>query len=281
MLSLFTRAILGALLFTAAQTICGMIYAGLSSEPIPAPPGNPLPWNLAANLVYATTLTWITARSRLRGWRLLLLIGALIFGIMHVTSLIEARFFGLFGTARTLGLLAMSFASVVLFVLLFSLLLRSLPDYTDVPRSWSPAMTPLRLVTASFAYVVTYFGAGMFVFPFVRDFYATKTMPNPLELIAMQFFGRGPLFVLLLYMMMRASRAGRVETVLIAGTVLSVFGGVGLIVPNPFMPDAIRWAHLVEVGVSNFAYGCFVGWLLSRHRLPTAALHPQPRALSS
>jgi hypothetical protein len=63
-----------------------------------------------------------------------------------------------------------------------------------------------------------------------------------------------------------------------AGTALSIFGGLGLIVPNPFMPDFIRWPHLVEVGVSNFVYGCFVGWLLSRQRSRNAASNPQPEA---
>lgn len=65
---------------------------------------------------------------------------------------------------------------------------------------------------------------------------------------------------------------------LIAGATLSVLGGGGLIVPNPYLPDAVRWAHLVEVGVSNFVYGAFIGWLLTSPRATAAVAQPQAAA---
>ena len=103
------------------------------------------------------------------------------------------------------------------------------------------------------------------IMPFIQEFYARMPMPDPLQLIAMQGLLRGPLFVVLLYMVLGVTRAGRVEAIWMAGAALSIIGGIApLIVPNPFFPDAIRWAHFVEVGISNFVYGSFVGWLLTR-----------------
>jgi hypothetical protein len=61
----------------------------------------------------------------------------------------------------------------------------------------------------------------------------------------------------------------------VAGSLLMcVIGGLApLLVPNPLMPDAIRYAHMVEVVCSNLVFGGLAGWLLSPRRaiLPAAA----------
>jgi hypothetical protein len=256
------RVLVGAFLLTACMLAGGLVYAAVSSVPIPPVSTNPLPWQIASNLVNAAVLTWIAQRSRVRGWRLAAIIGALLFGVAHFTSLIEAQFFGFFGTAQTLALLAMSFVTVLLFAPLFVWMFQKSEEEEPHPVA---TITPLRLVIGGTAYVVTYFVAGMAIMPFIQEFYARMPMPDSLQLIAMQGLVRGPLFVIILYMVLRATRAGRSEAVWMAGAALSIVGGIApLIVPNPFFPDAIRWAHFVEVGISNFAYGSFVGWLLTR-----------------
>jgi hypothetical protein len=43
---------------------------------------------------------------------------------------------------------------------------------------------------------------------------------------------------------------------------MCVIGGLApLVVPNPLMPDAIRYAHMVEVVCSNLVFGGLAGWL--------------------
>jgi hypothetical protein len=50
---------------------------------------------------------------------------------------------------------------------------------------------------------------------------------------------------------------------------LAVFGlttvltlvDAGLIPPNPFMPDYVRYAHMLEIGWSNFVLGLLIGFL--------------------
>lgn len=40
-----------------------------------------------------------------------------------------------------------------------------------------------------------------------------------------------------------------------------------LFLPNPYMPEPVRMAHLVETGSSNFIFGMFLTWLLTARAL--------------
>ncbi len=268
--SLALRIVVGALILTGVGMAGGMVQAVSARTTIPPLAANPLPWQIAANVLVVAVLSWIAFRSRERGWRLALSLGLLLFGIASFNSFIEARFFGLFDTRETLSHLGTTLLGDLIFAPLLVLLLRAplagvIPDGPG--GEWRARITPLRLISGGAAYVVVYFVAGMIVFPFVREFYATKPMPNPLALVALQAIVRGPVFVLLLYLALRMSRMRRSEAVLMTGTALSVLGGIApLMVPNPYFPDAVRWSHFFEVGVSNFVYGAFAGWLLTRGR---------------
>lgn len=44
---------------------------------------------------------------------------------------------------------------------------------------------------------------------------------------------------------------------------------------GPYLPDAVRWPHFFEVGISNFLYGSLIGWLLTRLRATAAVAQPQ------
>jgi hypothetical protein len=62
----------------------------------------------------------------------------------------------------------------------------------------------------------------------------------------------------------------------IAGSLLMcLIGGLApLVIPNPLFPDAIRYAHMVEVVCSNLLFGGIAAWLLS----PRRAILPAPAA---
>lgn len=53
---------------------------------------------------------------------------------------------------------------------------------------------------------------------------------------------------------------------------------LGHLVPNPFMPDAVRLAHFVETTSSNFIFGLILFWLLHRSHPSPLALFTQPSA---
>jgi hypothetical protein len=106
----------------------------------------------------------------------------------------------------------------------------------------------------------------MAAFPFVRDFYEARPMPPMGAVVAWQIF-RGLVFCGIVTMIVRQVRAQRLGAAVVAGLALSVLGGIApLIIPNPYLPDHVRYAHLPEVGVSNFLFGLLAGWLLSAPR---------------
>jgi hypothetical protein len=124
--------------------------------------------------------------------------------------------------------------------------------------------TPGRLIAIVAAYVVIYFGAGLAVFPYVADFYDERTLPAHTTMLPMALL-RGSVFAGLALAIARRVRASRGGAAVALGITFSLIGGVAPLLPeNPFMPDAVRYAHMVEVAVSNLFFGAFAGWLLRR-----------------
>ena len=64
------------------------------------------------------------------------------------------------------------------------------------------------------------------------------------------------------------------ETALSIGLLFSVETNAPLLLPNPYMPEPVRMAHLVETASSNFIFGVFVGWLLTRRDSAGARVAP-------
>ena len=50
---------------------------------------------------------------------------------------------------------------------------------------------------------------------------------------------------------------------MVAATMVGLGGVAPLLVPNPFLPDAVRWAHMIEIGASNAIFGWLIGWIHS------------------
>ena len=117
----------------------------------------------------------------------------------------------------------------------------------------------------------------MIAWPFVRPFYEHRAMPAMETILAMQVL-RGLVFVALLAWLAHELRGARRVTILLGGLALSVFTASDLLMPNPFMPDFARWAHLCEGGTSNFLFGAFVTWMLTSQAQPTPSGGLDPRA---
>ena len=82
-------------------------------------------------------------------------------------------------------------------------------------------------------------------------------------MVLMQVF-RGLGFLAVAWAIVRLTQGTRWQVALRVGLTLSIVGGIApLIVPNAFLPTVVRYAHIVEVGVSNFLFGLFAGWLLA------------------
>jgi hypothetical protein len=110
----------------------------------------------------------------------------------------------------------------------------------------------------------------MIIFPFVQDFYATQRIPSMSQVVSLQFFLRGPVFVLVCLTLLRMFRLPRLSGALAVGLAFTLLSGVApLIVPNPFFPDSVRWAHFAEVTSSNFIFGAIVAFLWAKQASET------------
>lgn len=227
-----------------------------------APPPGGLGLVLLSNALTATLLAGLAVRLRAVGWRRALVLW-LVWGGIQANAMVEAIFFDINLPRRdalwlTVYLLAVSAG----FALCAALAFRgraegpAMPALDRAPAWWRFAVTDL-------LYVFLYFAAGMLAYPYLRAFYEARPMPAMGSVVAMQFV-RGLVLSGIVLLILRQLRTTRRTAALLAGLTLSILGGVApLLVPNAYLPEAIRYAHLPEVGVSNFLFGWIAGLLLS------------------
>jgi hypothetical protein len=183
----------------------------------------------------------------------------------------------------------------VLAVLILGKRKRSPVDRRETSRLVRPVREWVwKLAVIAVGYVVLYFTFGYFVAwrnPAVREYYGgvdegtfVSHMASVIRetpwLIPFQVL-RAMLWVALALPVTQMLKGRRLETALAIGLLFAVVMNAQLLLPNPYMPEAVRMAHLVETASSNFIFGMFIGWLLSNE----SALHPigdratQPRSV--
>jgi hypothetical protein len=235
---------------------------------------------LASNLLAALVYVSLAERSPLRHGRLLAFLMMVAFGIPAL-YLIEAVFFDIGispGVLASLYLFSFSVATAaaVLAAVVTGKLKGGPPVApAEVPVPWA------RLVLSALSYVVFYFAAGIIAWPYLKFFYEGRAMPAVGQVALLQVF-RGAALSLIAWWIARNVLSGRGRAALSAGITLSLIGGVvPLMVPNnEFMPDAVRYVHLVEVGISNFLFGALAAWWMTSRpgSVPSAVLAgPQSR----
>jgi hypothetical protein len=129
----------------------------------------------------------------------------------------------------------------------------------------------LRVLGCGVIYLLLYFAAGLWIaLPVTEPFYRQWPMPNPLVVVPLQVV-RGAGFALVVLLLVRQTTGDRLLVALTAGVTLTVLGGVApLLVPNAYLPDLVRLAHLAEIVVSNFAFGFIAAWLLTAQPWPSS-----------
>jgi len=228
-------------------------------------PPNTLRWVVVTDFLTAAALVLAAVRSDWEGWRLGVAI-SIIPVTFSVTSMIESSIF-LTNIAidwpRIVAQHVITFElAVPLWILLFAKRGGGSPEAYRPMNSRSFQERLWKFLLSDFSYLALYYIAGTIVFPFVKDFYATQTLPPPGRLVAMQLVVRGPIFVGICLLLLRLMRLPRWSGALAVGAIFAVLNGVtALLIPNPYLPDAVRWAHFYETTSSNFLFGLIVGWL--------------------
>lgn len=259
----------GWLAYTVLQTLTG----GLLLRGLPAPPEDATVLFLVANLLTVTVIVVLASRAASRGWQRALALLAIPWGI-SANSFLEAAFFSLDIPRPTLLLLLVhGFVGLAGLALVVD---RVVPpsnprDLPEPPRrslgSWIA-----RIAACDLAYIAAYLGAGTLVWPFVKDFYAARPLPTMGAVVAMQV-ARGLVFTGIIALMVRRQAGSPPTTALLAGAALAVLGGIApLMVPNPFMPAAIRYPHMVETGGSMLLWGFAAALLLAPQPKTTVLL---------
>lgn len=267
------RLLLGWLALACAQLLAGMMVR-VKANPVPYA----LEWMLVTDLLIVAVISFLAYRADWTGWKLAAALALIPFAI-NLVNLVEGTVF-LQHSGIEWPQLALSLGLTCLFVLpLWRFTFGRQPAIAEQPSMLhSPGISGMlwRFVLSDVAYLLLYFVAGMIIFPYVRDFYATQTVPPYRTIIALQLLLRGPVFILVCVLMIRMLGLLRWPGALVVGLAFTLVSGVApLLAPNPFFPDAVRWVHFGEVVICNFAFGLIVALLWTR-----AAEEPQPRELS-
>lgn len=245
---------------TAVHAVLGIL---LRSDSTP-PPENAGPWFLLSNLLVALVLCLLAARADWRGWRLAIAVSG-IPAVILLSNYLEGIIF-LTGVTidwpvEILRTCLVSVLLLPLWPLLFREPFRKPANFR--PLTGRPAGEMIwRLVLANLAYPVLYFVAGILVYPYIRDFYTTQTIPPVGQVLGLQLLVRGPVHVGVCLLMIRMLGLPRWAGAVAVGAAFATLSGiVPLIIPSGVFPEAVRWAHLMEVTSSNFVFGLIVAWL--------------------
>lgn len=265
------RSLLAFVGVCAVQMVAGML---VPMKPIATP--HIMEWLLLVNAVVVGSLTVAAVRTEWRGWRLGVAIVAIPLAIESV-NLLEGTVFLVNSQIEWKKIFVHAFISSILSVPIWMLLFGRRDDATQ--EHYHPIQAKSRgerawkFVVSDFTYLFLYFGTGMIIFPYVKDFYATQRVPPMGTIAALQLLVRGPVFVLICLGLTRMLGLPRLKGALTVGLVFTLVSGVApLLMPNPFFPDAVRWVHFGEVTSENFVFGAIVAWLWGQPQLAHAQM---------
>lgn len=222
---------------------------------------------LGLYLLLNIAVLWITARaSSVAGWSLTLMLFGLGFVVGSANNLLEALTFGVLSPRQ---IMAAAVPAAIVFAVLSPIAVPLAGRWrttTEPPETGG--FTPATLIAVVVAYEVLYWSAGTLIYPYIADFYATKTVP-PVYLVAALQVPRSLIFVGVAYPLLKSGLRG---APVVLALVYGIIGGVAPLLPaNPYMPPDIRFYHAIETSASNLLFGLIVGFLFMRTRPAVAA----------
>ena len=262
--------------FVCFAVVSGALLATTMDQPAPADAGATLLALLVVSLVHAAVLTYVIRRSRWSGWKLIVSVFFVFYGVSTLMPQIETAYFVTRlppGMLPRLFLAGLIIAAVVspLAVLILGKARSRTDEASDELRLKLPASEwAIKLSLIALVYVVIYFTFGYFVAwrnEAVRVYYGGNDpgsfiaqMGNLLRTEPRLFLlqiARGLLWTVIALPVIRMMKGKWWEAGL-AVALLFAMGSSQLLIPNPLMPAEVRMAHLVETLTSNFLFGWLV-----------------------
>ena len=230
------------------------------------------------SMLNTIVLSYIILRSRYGGWRLVLAIAVVLYGVMTVMPQIETAFF----VKLPSGMLPRLFLFGAVFTAIFSTLAvlvlgkrKSVAVVNDRRLEIPPNQWLVKICIIVVIYLVIYFTFGYFIAwksEAVRAYYGgndpgsffaqirSVIFDTPL-LIPLQVL-RGILWTAIAVVVVRLMKGRWWEAGLAVALLFSVMSAQ-LLLPNPLMPAEVRMVHLIETATSNFIFGWLVVFVLA------------------
>ena len=280
---------------TAAAASAGPDAAVPSASPPASPAEQARTALILVGVCFLQTVVLSLAilRSRWTGWVLILAMFTVMFIGLGVVSHIDSLFFLRDMSRALIGkmvvasfLLSASFSAIAVWILG-----RARSGGAEQPPSpiehHSRSRWALIFLVLIVLHIVLYFVFGYYVAwksPELRAFYGGEdpgsfwlqmvsvVQGTPL-LIPVQVL-RGILWGLMAVILANSLTGSRWSAALITAGVFVIVFALPLVIPNPFMPEAVRLAHLIETVLSRGLFGFVAVWFL---RTPLHMEHAQPR----
>jgi hypothetical protein len=259
-----------------ASKVAGM-DTSLQQQVDPAVAGQ---YALLTSFLFTGVLSYPIMRSTWSGWKLVLTIAVVFYGVMTFLSQIETVVFlkylvdivdpEMIPKLFIQGAIVAALSSPIA-VWAHGKMKRSEDISLQEPDNrlvMTTSQWAWKLVLLAVIYILIYISFGQFVFiPLAGDafeeFYAGLEMPQWVLLLQAV---RALIWVALAIPVIRMMKGPWWEAGLAVALIFSVLMGALLLIPQDIMPDAIRMAHFVEVTLSNFLFGWIVVFVLNYQR---------------
>jgi hypothetical protein len=272
---------LAVVYFVCFAFVSGALLQPANPQPSPDQAAAALAALVVISLLNALVLSYVILRSRWSGWKLIVAIFFVFYGVVTVMSQVETAFFV---TSLPPGMLPRLFLAGAIIAALFAPLAVLIlgkartktfgfDNYSSLDmtlRQWIP-----KLLLIAVAYVVIYFTFGYFIAwksAAVRSYYGGSDPGNFLVQVAGAIRDRPLLLPLqivralmwtaLAVPVIRMMKGSWWEAGLAVSLLFSVVMCSQLLLPNPFMPEEVRMVHLLETATSNFLFGWLIVFIL-------------------
>jgi len=283
------------LYFVCFVVVSGALLSTAAEPPTPAEATATLAALVAVSLINAAVWIYVIRRSRWTGWKLIVTVLFVFYGVNTVMPQIETAYFI---TRLPPGMLPRLFLAGIIIAVVFAPLAvvilgkakrraneTSRDARLHMPlRSW---LAKLSLIVV--AYLIIYFTFGYFIAwrnEAVRAYYNGTDPQNFITHIASLLRTEPLLFLLqgaraLLWAaiavpIIKMMHGEWWESGLAVALLFAVMTSL-LLLPNPLMPDEVRMTHLLETATSNFLFGWLVVLILggtdrARQKLATQSI---------
>jgi hypothetical protein len=281
------------LYFVCFAAVSGALLSPAAQQSDRGQAGAALAALLAVSILNTAVLAYVIIRSRWAGWKLIITIFFVFYGVTTVLPQIETAFFL---TRLPPGMLPRLFLAGAIIAAIFSPLAvlilgkRRPGGGKDGAKEGAKDESHMRLnmpfgewvgklCLIVIAYVVIYFTFGYFIAwksPAVRAYYGggdpgslltqmSSVIRETPFLIPLQAV-RAILWAAIAVPVIRMMKGQWWEAGLAVALLFGVVATCLLLLPNPLMPRVVRMVHLLETATSNFLFGWLVVLVLCWHR---------------